>query len=89
MRHFALQYQGKNNENTNNERGDKFTDHNGNVVGYSVDKKANGDGFGFSTLASVQIPPPTPTAECKQYRPDSPLGRQIFSMFECFGSART
>lgn len=50
---FALQYQGKNNENTNNERRDKFTDHNGNVVGYSVDKKANGDGFGFSTAYNL------------------------------------
>lgn len=50
---FALQYQGKNNENTNNARGEKITDNNGNVVGYSVDKKANGDGYGFSTAYNL------------------------------------
>ncbi|WP_066752367.1 porin [Proteus myxofaciens] len=46
---FALQYQGKNNENTNNKRGTKLVDNNGNVVGYGVDPEANGDGYGFST----------------------------------------
>lgn len=41
---FALQYQGKNNENTSNSRG---TDHK------SQDIKANGDGFGFSTAYNL------------------------------------
>lgn len=48
---FALQYQGKNNENTSNARGDKWVQ-NGSTH-YSVDKKANGDGFGFSTAYNL------------------------------------
>lgn len=48
---FALQYQGKNNENTSNARGEKW-EQNGSTY-YSVDKKANGDGFGFSTAYNL------------------------------------
>ncbi|WP_269812637.1 MULTISPECIES: porin [Proteus] len=43
---FALQFQGKNNENTNNARG-KYNPHNPSE--YAADPKSNGDGFGFST----------------------------------------
>ena len=43
----------------------------------------------WTPLPSVQIGLVPPTAEYKQYRPGSPWAHQIFSMFECFGSAHT
>lgn len=47
---FALQYQGKNNENTKNSRGEynsKFPETS------DVDARANGDGYGFSTAYNL------------------------------------
>ena len=47
---FALQYQGKNNENTNNARG-KYKPENPSF--HDADAKSNGDGFGFSTAYNL------------------------------------
>ncbi len=47
---FALQYQGKNNENTNNTRGSYNPQ---NPDSSTADVKANGDGFGFSTAYNL------------------------------------
>ena len=46
---FALQYQGANDDNSIANRGEAIKDANGNVVGYTTDAKANGDGYGFAT----------------------------------------
>lgn len=47
---FALQYQGKNNENTKNSRGEYDAKH---PESSDADVKANGDGFGFSTAYNL------------------------------------
>lgn len=47
---FALQYQGKNNENTNNTRG---TYDPKDPASSKADAKSNGDGFGFSTAYNL------------------------------------
>ncbi|MDF7234190.1 porin [Proteus mirabilis] len=47
---FALQYQGKNNENTNNTRGHYNPEH---PERSQADAKSNGDGFGFSTAYNL------------------------------------
>lgn len=49
-RNYALQYQGKNNENTNNTRGSYNPQ---NPDSSTADVKANGDGFGFSTAYNL------------------------------------
>ncbi|ELY4880642.1 porin [Morganella morganii] len=46
---FALQYQGANDDNSIANRGEAIKDSNGNVIGYTTDAKANGDGYGLST----------------------------------------
>lgn len=45
---FALQYQGANDDNSITNRGDTIKDENNDVIGYTSDVTANGDGYGLS-----------------------------------------